>query len=280
MFDADLDQYDAIAFYNCGLPTEPAIDGGAPVSPRGKKRLLEAIAGGTGFVGIHSACFCYPSTGPSQENQTQVDPYTTMLGGEFVKHGQQQEAAMRIASPDFPGAKGLGKSFRLVDEWYGLKNFARDMHVVLIQETEGMKKASPVDKASYDRPPFPSTWAKMQGKGRVFYTAMGHREDVWDSQVFQQILLGGFAWAMRNVDADIRPNIDQVTPKASQIENVTRRPSLQINLTTRRHVMKRRDMLLSTGAALLGLSALPRGWAAARRREKGEGALFHAERRL
>jgi hypothetical protein len=46
---------------------------------------------------------------------------------------------------------------------------------------------------------------------------MGHREDVWTSPIFQQIVLGGLAWALKNVDADVTPNIDQVTPKANQM---------------------------------------------------------------
>ncbi len=66
----------------------------------------------------------------------------------------------------------------------------------------------------YQRPPYPATWARMHGKGRVFYTSMGHREDVWTNPIFQQIALGGIAWAMRNVDADVTPNIATVTPHA------------------------------------------------------------------
>ena len=54
----------------------------------------------------------------------------------------------------------------------------------------------------------------------MFYTAMGHREDVWDSDNFQQVLLGGFAWAMKNVEADVEPNIDRVTPKAAELKRV------------------------------------------------------------
>ena len=69
----------------------------------------------------------------------------------------------------------------------------------------------------YQRPPFPATWARMHGKGRVFYTSMGHREDVWTKAEFQTVLLGGLAWALRNVDADVTPNIDKATPKASDI---------------------------------------------------------------
>jgi len=69
----------------------------------------------------------------------------------------------------------------------------------------------------YQRPPFPSTWARLHGKGRLFFTAMGHREDVWTNPAFQQILLGGIAWALGNVDADITPNVRQVTPKADEL---------------------------------------------------------------
>ena len=45
---------------------------------------------------------------------------------------------------------------------------------------------------------------------RVFYTSMGHREDVWTNKTFQQIVLGGLGWAFI-VDADITANFNQVT---------------------------------------------------------------------
>ena len=106
---------------------------------------------------------------------------------------------------------GLDKSFKLHDEWYAMKGFAEDMHVILAQDSSGM--TGPM----YQRPPFPSTWARYSGKGRVFFTAMGHREDVWSNPVFQQILLGGIAWALGNADADVAPNVGKVTPQANQL---------------------------------------------------------------
>ena len=92
-----------------------------------------------------------------------------------------------------------------------MKDFARDMHVILAEDNTGM--TGPM----YQRPPFPSTWARKHGKGRVFFTAMGHREDVWTNPVFQQILLGGMNWASGNVDAEITRNMQQATPKADQL---------------------------------------------------------------
>jgi type 1 glutamine amidotransferase len=49
----------------------------------------------------------------------------------------------------------------------------------------------------------------------VFYTSMGHREDVWLSPVFQSVLVGGLNWALRRVDAAVPPNIEQAAPQAN-----------------------------------------------------------------
>ena len=64
----------------------------------------------------------------------------------------------------------------------------------------------------YHRPNYPMTWARSYGKGRVFYTSMGHREDVWENPKYQGLLIGALAWATGRVDANIEPNIKQVTP--------------------------------------------------------------------
>ena len=93
-----------------------------------------------------------------------------------------------------------------------VKNFRPDLHVILVQETQMMTGAC------YQRPDFPATWARRHGQGRVFHTSLGHREDVWLNPFFQAIALGGIAWAMGRVDFDIQPNIDEVTPKASQLK--------------------------------------------------------------
>jgi type 1 glutamine amidotransferase len=211
VFDGDLDQYDAIAFYTTGVLTKPNKQQTPPMTPEGKKKLLQAIADGKGFVGFHSATDSFHSKGPSRESQTEVDPYIAMIGGEFIVHGAQQNATIRAASPDFPGVKQFGKSETLKEEWYTLKNFAKDLHVILIEDNEGM------EGDCYQRPPFPMTWARMQNKGRVFYTSFGHRDDIWTNPHVQGIMAGGLAWAMRNVNVDVTPNIDKVTPNASQL---------------------------------------------------------------
>jgi type 1 glutamine amidotransferase len=50
----------------------------------------------------------------------------------------------------------------------------------------------------------------------VFYTSMGHREDVWTNPLFQAVVLGGMAWAAGNVQADVPTNFRDVTPGAME----------------------------------------------------------------
>ena len=212
VFDGDLDQYDAIAFYTSGDLTKPNKAKTPPMSPEGKKKLLRTIAAGKGFIGFHAATDSFHSKGPRDQNQAEVDPYIAMIGGEFIVHGAQQEAIIRVASPNFPGVKQFGQAQKLKEEWYTLKNFAKDLHVILIEDNEGMKGDC------YQRPPFPATWARMHHKGRVFYTSFGHRDDIWTNPLIQNIIGGGLAWTMDNVNVDVTPNIDKVTPKASQLK--------------------------------------------------------------
>lgn len=211
VFDTDLDQFDAFVFYTTGDLTKETGDKNPPMSPEGKKRFLDAIASGKGFVGSHCAADTFHSAGPARENQANPDPYIQMLGGEFISHGRQQNGRQIVADGHFPGAETLGEVFAVEEEWYSLKNFSPDLHVILIMDTKEM------DGRDYQRPPFPCTWARKHDKGRVFYTSMGHREDVWTNPKFQAVLLGGLQWAVGNVEADVAPNIKQATPEASTL---------------------------------------------------------------
>lgn len=208
IFDSDLSRFDGFVFYTTGDLTTPGNDKTPPMSAAGKKRLLDAVADGKGLVGSHCASDTFHSKGPAFENQESPDPYIALLGGEFISHGRQQTSKQLCVSPDFPGAPVPEEFFELHEEWYALKNFPDDLHVILVQETEGM------EGAMYQRPRFPATWARRQGQGRVFFTSMGHREDVWTNPIFQRMLMGGLAWSMGYLEADVTPNIDKVTPEA------------------------------------------------------------------
>jgi type 1 glutamine amidotransferase len=212
----DFPSFDAFLFETQGdLTSEKSLDGSPPMTAEGKKALLDTVAAGKGFVGCHCASDTfhtagYPRTRWENQERDKLDPYIAMVGGEFSKHGSQQKAWMRVVDPEFPGFQGL-KDFDRMEEWYSLKNFAPDLHVLLVQDTKGMKDFD------YERPNFPATWARMHEKGRVFYTSMGHREDIWESDVFHQVLLAGLSWALGNVKADLKPNLQQTAPHASEL---------------------------------------------------------------
>ena len=220
VFDGDIEQYDAFLFYcnnDLTVKNERKVP---PMTQIGLGRMMKAISAGKGFMGFHSTSACWRTAGERNENKLdQLSPFLKMLGGEFIAHGAQQKAMQHVVSPDFPGAKKLGGTFRLHEEYYGLKNFSKDLHVILTQETKGMKGEW------YQRPPYPSTWARNQDQGRVFYTALGHREDVWTNELFQQIVLSGLSWILKNVDADVTPNIERVTPQAYALSNPSQSPN-------------------------------------------------------
>jgi len=208
-----LQQFDAVFFYTTGNLLEPGTDKQPPMSATGKQALLDYVASGKGFIGTHSATDTFHTNNEAKKGPERyknfgplADAYVRMIGGEFIKHGAQQKARMRCVDPKFPGLEKYAAGFDLHEEWYSLKDFSDNLHVLLVQETDTMKGIE------YQRPAFPATWARTQGKGRVFYTSMGHREDVWTNEIFQDILTGGARWALGDAQAEVTPNLANVAP--------------------------------------------------------------------
>ncbi len=210
MFEPDrIGEWDVFVFYTTGDLTKEGTDKQPPMSEAGLKAFLEAVhSGKAGFVGVHSAT----DTFGQHRGMGGDDPYIQMIGGHFNGHGAQQAAELFVTDPTFPGTQGLPEKFKLMDEWYSQKFQPKDLHAIIAHETEHM------EGDDYKRPDFPQTWAKMYGDGRVFYNSMGHREDVWDNRLFQNLLLGGLAWTSRLVDHDVTPNAEKVTPEFETID--------------------------------------------------------------
>ena len=195
--------------YTTGDLTTEGNDKTPPVPS--KDAFLDAIAGGKGLVGIHSASDTWHS-GPDffRDDGDQADPYIKMLGGEFVRHGQQMTGRLYGSNPRFRGFAECQNGVDLYEEWYALKNLAKDMHVLSWVATWTLRNTG--NDSVYRRGPYPIAWARLHGKGRVFYTALGHREDVWENPMFQEQLVGGITWSARMVEADIDPTITRITP--------------------------------------------------------------------
>lgn len=210
-----LNQFDAVFFYTTGDLCSPGTDKQPPMTAAGKQALFDFIRAGHGFVGTHSASDTFHTDNESKKGPDRyanhgekADAYVRFLGGEFIIHGAQQVAKVTVVDPKFPGAAGVSKDFSFMEEWYSLKDFTPDLHAITVIDSPAMKGEM------YQRPAYPNTWARKEGNGRVWYTALGHREDVWTNPIFQSLLTGGIQWALGEAKAEVPPNLKQAAPGA------------------------------------------------------------------
>ena len=222
IFDSpEFHNFQGIFFFTTGDLTQSATDENPPMSRQGKQAFLDAIAGGAGFAGVHAASDTFHTPPDSKDLSSRYvahgeksDPYLRMLGGEFIIHGSNprlQTTDLIVEDPKFPGLEGVTSPVEFTEEWYSLKDFMPDLHVILTIDTSKLKNNC------YQRRPYPGSWARMQNKGRVFYTAMGDRSENWQNQFFLNHLAGGIRWSLGNVDADIPTNILSATPGYADI---------------------------------------------------------------
>ena len=155
--------------------------------------FLDWIKDGHAFIGIHAGSDTFHGW----------PAYIDMLGGEFAHHGRQVAVDCLVQDPGNPAVAHLGQSFHInQEEIYQFKNYdPTKVHDLLI-----------LDKHPETGAPghYGVSWCKSYGQGRVFYTSLGHREDLWDtdptikdrkntpdiSQAYQQHVLGGIEWAL------------------------------------------------------------------------------------
>jgi type 1 glutamine amidotransferase len=152
------------------------------------------VAAGHGFMGAHSAGDTYHPK-DAEGNTAYVD----MVACEFRTHGAQADAECIVEDPKHPAVAHLGTMYTVKDEIYHyLVNNRSKVHVLLAlkkQPMDGVKDTSGVDQSGKPTDML-IAWNKMHGKGKVFYTALGHREDVWESEPYQKHVLGGIRWAL------------------------------------------------------------------------------------
>ena len=188
-----LKNYDAVIFAN--------TTGDLPLPD--PQAFVDWVKSGKGFVGVHAATDTFPK----------FQPYLDMIGGQFKTHGAQVEVDVINQDAKFPACSHIPAGWKVFDEIYQLKGFERtNVHGLLTLDKHPNNK-SPGD--------YPIAWCSNYGKGRVFYTSLGHREDVWDANykdakgerknapevalAFQQHLLGGIKWALGLEKGDATP---------------------------------------------------------------------------
>ncbi|MEW6208522.1 MAG: ThuA domain-containing protein [Acidobacteriota bacterium] len=151
-----------------------------------KVALLDFIKSGKAFLGIHSATDTFYKWAE----------YGEMIGGYFDQHPWHQEVTVKVEDQKHPATKHLDESFKITDEIYQFKNWDRSkVHVLLSLDATSVDLTKPaVHRTDKD---FALAWCRDYGRGRVFYTALGHRPEVWQDERFQQLLIGAMRWATR-----------------------------------------------------------------------------------
>jgi hypothetical protein len=202
----NLKNYDLVVFYTTGDLTKPGRDGNPPMGENGVAELIEWIEGGGAFMGFHCAADTFWK---GFEGTTE---YTKMLGASFAAHGKQFEGTLRVVSPGHPAIENLPDGLKINDEWYLFNNLNTEkIHVLaLLDPGEERKK-----QEKYDIPNYPVIWCRTIGDGRMYYNAMGHREDVWTNEIFQLAVIDAVEWVL-NADGDAPnadPNYAEVVPE-------------------------------------------------------------------
>jgi hypothetical protein len=179
-FDPErLARYGAVLFYTTGE---------LPLSPERQRALLDFVKNGKGFVGVHSATDTFYA----------LPEYGEMVGGYFDGHPWHEKVRVTVEDREHAATRHLAPSFEITDEIYQQKApYDRaKLHVLLSLDVTSIDITKPgVNRKDRD---FAIAWTRDVGRGRMFYTALGHRPEVWADPRFRSHLTGGIRWALRD----------------------------------------------------------------------------------
>lgn len=148
--------------------------GELPFTPAQRSALIDAVNGGKGFVGIHSAT----------DTLYEFPEYGRLVGAYFKEHPWTQQARVLVEDPSHPAA-GIRDSFSLEEEFYTFRENPRGRVQVLLR----------LDAASVNTSgDYPLAWAQSFGAGRSYYNALGHFPATWRDSRFQGQLTAAIRW--------------------------------------------------------------------------------------
>jgi type 1 glutamine amidotransferase len=143
---------------------------GGSLTPEQEKGLTSFVASGGAYAGIHCASDSFSNS----------DAYWNLVGGRFTGHGSGT-FTVHVTVPWHEVMRGVS-DFEITDETYN-HAFHKDAKILVLA-----RRAK--DSA-------PTVWVREYGKGRVFYTGLGHGKEAWENPAFQKIVLNGLYWAAR-----------------------------------------------------------------------------------
>lgn len=166
-----------------------------PLDDQQRKDLLKFVHDdGKGFVAAHTGTTAFMSW----------PEFNELIGAQFDQHPYGVTTATVInEDPSFPATKQFPPSFAFTEEFYQPKNFSRDKMRVLLRLD--MSNLPPNQGVHIKNGDWPLAWAKMYGKGRVFYSALGHASATWDNPDVYHMYYEAIKWALGVTDADVTP---------------------------------------------------------------------------
>lgn len=189
-----LKNYDAVIFAN--------TTGDLPIPDPGG--FAAWIKSGKAFIGLHAATDTFKGW----------PEYAEFIGGQFAGHGPQLSVSCNNDDPEHPANKHFGKTFDIeLEEIYQISKHDRSKSRSLLSLDKKPIVADP-------QPGFyPVSWCHLYGTGKVFYSSLGHREDIIDadpnlkdrvnsvetSKAYQAHVLGGILWALGLAPGDATP---------------------------------------------------------------------------
>ncbi|KQN37417.1 hypothetical protein ASG37_10200 [Sphingomonas sp. Leaf407] len=161
--------------------------------------LQRYVEDGGGVVAIHAAA----------DSHYGWPWYARLIGGRFARHPQgTPEAAVSRTAHRHAATATLPKAFRIADEWYWFDDLSPDLDHLLTLDPQSI--------GSSEVNPKPLAWAHRVGKGRVFYTGLGHRRESWsDARVLAHVA-GGLGWATGRAKAPAMVVIDDEGTRVRQ----------------------------------------------------------------
>jgi len=186
---------DVLVFYTTGA---------LPISPQAWAAVQQRFAAGKlGFVGLHSAA------DTAWDHAGEGLDYTTFVGGQFAGHPWTEDQTVRVKALDnHPLSAPWGRSVDLVEEIYQYKRFdPAAVRVIQSLDFSGTPLKRPYA--------VPVSWVRSVGKGRLFFTNLGHNEATWADPRFAEQIVRAVRWTAWRARGDATPNpreqaIDQV----------------------------------------------------------------------
>lgn len=179
-----LSRFDAVIFNNVS---------GDVFTPQQRQAFRTWLENGGGFVGIHAA--------GDNSHKGWRWYQDKVIGARFTQHTmdpQFQKATVRVENRDHPAAQGLPASWRRTEEWYSFEKSPRSKdYGVLVTVDE--KTYNPVGMIGKDlrMGDHPMVWWHCEGRGRVLYSAFGHRAEAYSEPEHRTLLANATAWALR-----------------------------------------------------------------------------------